>query len=62
MLQYADRLVYPHAGDEIKETKYGPTRYWSPASKFDLMNRLGSYEDLGYTPEELRELIKRVKS
>lgn len=58
MLNYNDRLVYPHAGGERKPTKQGYTAYWSPASKFDMMNRLGEYEDTGLTPEEIRELMK----
>ena len=58
MLKYQDRLALPHADGARKLTKYGYTKYWSPASKFDLMNRLGEYEDTGLTPEEIRQLRK----
>ena len=59
MLKHDDRLAIPHADGARKLTKQGWTKYWSPASKFDMMNRLGEYEDLGYTPEELREIIEK---
>lgn len=49
-----DRLAIPHAGHERKRTQYGYTAYWTLASKFDLMNRLGEYEDIGLTPEEIK--------
>ena len=32
------------------------TGYWSSAKKEELVQRLGQYEDTGYTPEEIREL------
>lgn len=57
-----ERIVYPHADGARKRTQQGWTKYWSPASKFALMNRLGEYEDLGYTPEELREMIGRMQA
>ena len=59
MLKVEDRLAYQHAGGEVKQTKYGWAKYWSPASKYKLVERLGEYEDLGYTPEELREMIEK---
>ena len=61
MLNQEDRLTIPHAGHERKHTQYGYTAYWTPASKFDMMNRLGEYEDTGYTPEEIRSIIKALK-
>ena len=30
--------------------------YWSTAKKDDLIQRLGQYEDTGYTPEEIKAL------
>ena len=30
--------------------------YWSTAKKDELVQRLGQYEDIGLTPEEIREL------
>lgn len=61
MLNESDRLAIPHAGHERKRTQYGYTAYWTHASKFDLMNRLGEYEDTGYSPGELKQLIKLVR-
>ena len=61
MLKYDDRLALPHADGARKPTKYGLTKYWSPASKFDLMNRLGEYEDIGLTPEEIKGLAEISK-
>ena len=34
------------------------TGYWSPAKKDDLVQRLGSYEDIGLEPAEI---VKRLK-
>lgn len=61
MLKYNERLVLPHADGARKLTKYGLTKYWSPVSKFDLMNRLGEYEDTGLTPEEIKGLAEVCK-
>ena len=61
MLNENDRLTIPHAGHERKRTQYGYTAYWTQASKFDMMNRLGEYEDTGYTPEEIMRVIKTLK-
>ena len=61
MLKYDDRLAKPHADDARKQTKQGWTKYWSPASKFDLMNRLGEYEDIGLTPEEIKSILRKRK-
>ena len=30
--------------------------YWSTAKKDELIQRLGQYEDTGYTPEEIKAL------
>ncbi len=59
MLQDKDRLAVPHAGHELKRTKYGYSAYWTQASKFDMMNRLGEYEDTGYSPEEIEGFISK---
>lgn len=56
-----ERLTIPHAGHERKRTQYGDTAYWTQASKFDMMNRLGEYEDTGYSPEELRGILRKAK-
>ena len=60
MLNPNDRLTIPHAGHERKRTQYGYSAYWTQASKFDMMNRLGEYEDTGCTPEEIRQMIQMV--
>lgn len=57
MLNENERLSIPHAGHESKQTKYGITRYWTRASKFDLMNRLGEYEDTELTSLDVLTLI-----
>ena len=62
MLKHDDRLAIPHANGERKRTAQGWSKYWSPFTKFALMNRLGEYEDLGYTPGELREMIEEVRA
>ena len=61
MLNPNDRLTIPHAGHERKHTQYGYSAYWTQASKFDMMNRLGEYEDTGYSPEEIMRVIKTLK-
>lgn len=61
MLNPNDRLTIPHAGHERRRTQYGYTAYWTQASKFSLMDRLGEYEDTGYTPEEIRSALKMLK-
>lgn len=61
MLNPNDRLTIPHAGHERKRVRDGYTAYWTQASKFAMMNRLGEYEDTGYTPEEIRQLLGIVK-
>ena len=61
MLNPEDRLTIPHAGHERKHTQYGYTAYWTQASKFDMMNRLGEYEDTGLSPADIRQLIDTVK-
>lgn len=33
--------------------------YWSTVKKDELVQRLGQYEDIGLTPEEIRELRRK---
>ena len=33
------------------------TGYWSPAKKDELITRLAQYEELGFSPEDLKLLI-----
>ena len=61
MLKPEDRLTIPHAGHERKKVRDGYTAYWTQASKFAMMNRLGEYEDTGYTPQELQEVLRVLK-
>lgn len=53
-----DRLTYKSSWGD-----YGSTKdFEDPFSeKCALRNALGRYEDLGYSPEELREIIKENK-
>lgn len=53
-----DRLTYKSSmGD------YGSEKVFDDwfTEQCALRNRLGKYEDLGYTPEELEEIIKETK-
>lgn len=59
MLNENDRLTIPHAGHERKRVRDGYTAYWTQTSKFDMMNRLGEYEDTGYTPEEIEDFLSK---
>lgn len=34
------------------------TGYWSDHKKEELVQRLGEYEDLGYSPEELKAMLR----
>ena len=38
------------------------TGYWSAQKKEELVQRLGEYEDLGYTPEELKAMLRDRKA
>ena len=61
MLKPEDRLTIPHAGHERKKTQYGYSAYWTQASKFALMDRLGEYEDTGLTPDDIRRLLNALE-
>ena len=37
------------------------TGYWSDHKKEELVQRLGEYEDLGYSPEELKAMLRDRK-
>ena len=53
-----DRLTYKSSwGDYGSAKDYEDG--WS--EKCALRNALGKYEDLGYSPEELKEIIKEVR-
>ncbi len=43
---------------------YGSTKDFEDweKEKYILRNALGAYEDLGYSPKELQEIIKEVKN
>ena len=57
-----DRLVHQHANGWFS-TPYatGKSKYWTNANKGALMERLGEYEDTGYSPEELRGILRKSK-
>lgn len=38
------------------------TGYWSPAKKEELVQRLGRYEDIGLTPEEITARLSAQKT
>lgn len=53
-----DRLTYKSSWGD-----YGSAKNFEDdlSEKCALRNALGKYEDLGYSPEELREIIKETK-
>ena len=53
-----DRLTYTSSWGDYGSPKNSEDE-WS--EKCALRNALGKYEDLGYSPEELREIIKETK-
>lgn len=53
MLTENDRLTHEHANGWLSSTgKRGP-KYWSSATKAQLIDRLGQYEDSGLEPLEV---------
>ena len=53
-----ERLTYRSKwGDYGANVEYADE--WE--EKCELRNRLGAYEDLGYSPEELKEIIDKIK-
>ena len=59
MLTQNDRLTHEHANGWYSSTGRPASRYWSPATKSQLIERLAAYEDTGLTPDEIRALIAR---
>lgn len=54
-----ERLAHEYANGPKWNARVGASaHYWSNASKHELIERLGAYEDTGYSPEELKRLIK----
>ena len=54
-----ERLTHEYAnGSKWNAQVRASAHYWSNASKYELIERLGAYEDTGYSPEELKRLIK----
>ena len=53
-----DRLTYKSSGGDYGSAKNFEDE-WS--EKYALRNALGKYEDLGYSPDELNEIIKETK-
>lgn len=54
-----DRLTYKSSMGDYGSTKYFDD-YWE--ERCILRNALGKYEDLGYTPEELKRIIEQNKN
>lgn len=53
-----ERLTYKSCFGDYGSEKAFENEF---AEKCALRNALGKYEDLGYTPDELRQIIKEVK-
>lgn len=53
-----DRLTYKSSWGDYGSAKDFEDEW---AEKCALRDALGKYEDLGYSPEELREIIKETK-
>lgn len=54
-----ERLTYKSSMGDYGSTK--DYKDWEK-EKCVLRNALGAYEDLGYSPEELKEIIREVKN
>ena len=63
MLNENDRLTHELANGWFASpySKGAQSKYWTNATKTALMNRLGEYEDTGYSPEEIRAVLKALK-
>jgi hypothetical protein len=61
MLEQNDRLTNEFGNAWFIATGRPVAKYWSTANKARLIQRLGEYEDTGYTPEEIRQMIQMVK-
>lgn len=61
MLNENDRLCHEHANGWFASpySKGAQSKYWTNASKTALMNRLGEYEDTGYSPEEVKGFLSK---
>lgn len=53
-----DRLTYKSSWGDYGSAKDFEDSF---SEKCALRNKLGKYEDLGYSPEELREIINEVE-
>lgn len=53
MLDQNDRLTHEHANGWLSSTGKRAPRYWSSATKAQLIDRLGQYEDSGLEPLEV---------
>lgn len=53
-----DRLTYKSSWGDYGSAKDFENEF---TEKCALRNKLGKYEDLGYSPEELREIINEVE-
>lgn len=59
MLEQNDRLTHEHANGWFSATGQPAAKYWSTANKARLIQRLGEYEDTGYTPEEIEDFLSK---
>jgi hypothetical protein len=59
MLEQNDRLTNEFGNAWFIATGQPVAKYWSTANKARLIQRLGEYEDTGYTPEEIKGFLKK---
>ncbi len=60
MLEQNDRLTHEHANGWLSSTGKSAPKYWSGATKAQLIDRLGQYEDSGLTPAEVLAMKKEL--
>ena len=62
MLNENDRLTHEHANGWFVKTGQPVAKYWSSANKARLIQRVGEYEDTGYSPEEIKGFLAKYKN
>lgn len=60
MLDQNDRLTHEHANGWMSSTGKSAPKYWSGATKAQLIARLGQYEDSGLTPADVLAMKKEL--
>jgi hypothetical protein len=62
VLNENDRLTHEHANGWFVKTGQPVAKYWSSANKARLIQRVGEYEDTGYSPEEIKGFLAKYKT